>query len=100
MVVQNKCDALKDEVLDLKSELLKVTWEKEELMKKSIVEVAPINPQPINTEEIKRSMEQLSLKDGEITKLQKEKRYLKKENKEYHENNAKLKHRLIGRHAL
>ena len=25
---------------------------------------------------------------------------MKKENKEYHENNAKLKHRLIGRHAL
>ena len=28
LVVQNKCDALKEEVLDLKSKLLKVTQEK------------------------------------------------------------------------
>ena len=62
MVVQNKCDALNNEVLDLKSKLLKVTQEKEELMKKSIVEVAPINPQPINTEELTRSLEQVSPK--------------------------------------
>ena len=63
MVVQNKCDALKDEVLDLKSKLLKVTQEKEELTKKSTIEVAYINPQPINTKEITRSLEQVSLKD-------------------------------------
>ena len=50
LVVQNKCDALKSEVLDLKSKLLNLTREKEELMKKRTVEVAPINPQPINTE--------------------------------------------------
>ena len=69
-------------------------------MKKRKVEVASINPQPINTEEIIRSLEKVSLKDEDITKLQKEKRSLEKENKEYQEKNAKLKDRLIGRHAL
>ena len=98
MNVQNRCDALKDEVLDLKSKLLKVTHEKEELMKKRI-EIASINHQPINTKEITRSLEDVSLKDEEITKLQKQKRSLGKENKEYEEKNAKLKDRLIGRLA-
>lgn len=45
-------------------------------------------------------MEQISLKDEEITKLQKENKSLEKENKEYQEKNAKLKDILIGRPAL
>ena len=83
LVVQNKCDSLKDEFLNLKYKLLKVTHEKEELIKKSIVEVASINPQPINTEEITKYLEHVSLKDEEITKQQKEKRSLENKNKEY-----------------
>ena len=67
-------------------------------MKKRI-EIASINHQPINTKEITRSLEDVSLKDEEITKLQKQKRSLGKENKEYEEKNAKLKDRLIGRLA-
>ena len=51
LVIQNKHDALKDEVLDLKAKLLQVTQEKnqlfqekKELMRKSTVEAITNNP--------------------------------------------------------
>ena len=69
-------------------------------MKKTTVEVAFINPQPINIEELTRSLAQVSLKDQQITKLQKENKSLEKENKEYQEKNAKIKDRLIRSHSL
>ena len=88
LVIQNKHDALKDEVLDLKAKLLPVTQEKdqlfqgkEELMRKSTVEVSTNNPQLINIEELTRSLAQVSLKDQKISELKEENKSLEKANK-------------------
>ena len=53
--------------MELKTKLLQVTKEKEELARKSIVEVSPLASQPIDTIELIRSLAQISLKDKEIS---------------------------------
>ena len=80
MVVQSKNEELKKEVMELKSKLLQVTKEKEELAKKGIVEASPTTSQPIYTMELTRFLAQVSLKDTYITQLMKEKRLLEKSN--------------------
>ena len=56
-------------MLDLKSKLLQVAHEKQELMNKAIVEIVHITSQPVDTEELTRSLSQVSLKEKEITTL-------------------------------
>ena len=70
------------------------------MIKKGAVEIVPLAPQPVDTEELTRSLAQVSLKDKEITNLKEEKKALEKDNKEYQENNAKLKEGLVGKFVL
>ena len=60
------------------------------MIKKGIVEIVPLEPQPIDTKELTRSLAQVSLKDKEITNLKEENKYLERDNKEYQEKNDKL----------
>jgi uncharacterized protein YajQ (UPF0234 family) len=56
LVYKKKNDDLKEEVLDLKSKLLQVEQEKKELMNKATIEIVPIASQPVDTEELTRSL--------------------------------------------
>ena len=70
------------------------------MVKKGAVEIVPIASQPVDMEELKRSLSQVSLKEKEITTLKEEKKDLEKANKEYQDKNAKLKDRLMGKSVL
>lgn len=80
MVIQAKNEEIKKENLELKAKLLQVTKEKEELVNKSVVEVPPSTSQPVDTNELTRSLAQLSLKEREISQLLQEKNQLQKSN--------------------
>ena len=94
LVYKKKCDDLKEEVLDIKSKLLKVVHEKQELVKKGAVEIVPVASQPVDIEELTRSLSQVSLKDQAITTLKEGKKVVEKANKEYQDKNVKLKDKL------
>lgn len=79
LVFKKKNDDLKEEVLDLKSKLLQGSREKQELMNKEAVEIVPITSQPVDTEELIRSLSQVSLKEKEITTLKEEKKASRKQ---------------------
>ena len=82
MVIQSENKEMKKEVMELKSMLLQVTKEKEELANKSIVEVSPSTSQPIDTTKLTRPLAQVSLRDKYISQLIKEKKLLEKSNQE------------------
>ena len=100
MAYQKKNDDLKNEVLDLKSKLLQVEQEKQELTSKVASHIVPIATQEIDTDDLTISLSQISLKKKEISTLKEEKKALEKANKQYHEKNAKLKNRLKGKLIL
>lgn len=50
-------------MLDLKSKLLQEEWEKKELMNKVAYQIVPIASQAVDTEELIRSLSQVSLKE-------------------------------------
>ena len=100
LAYKKKNDDLKEEVLDLKSKLLQAMQEKQELMKKGPVEIVHVTSQPVDTEQLTRSLSQVSLKDQEITTLKEENKALEKANKEHQDKNAKLKDRLKGKSIL
>ena len=87
-------------MLDLKSKLLQASQEKKELMNKEAIEIVLVTSQPVDTEELTRSLSQVSLKEKEITTLKEEKKALEKGNKEYHDKNTELKDRLKGKSIL
>ena len=66
--------------MELKSKLLQVTKEKEELVNKSEVEVPPSTSQPVDTTKLTRSLAQVSLKGKDISQLLQEKIQLLKSN--------------------
>ena len=76
LVFHNKCNELNNEVLDLNSKLLQVIQEKEEMIKKGTFQIVPLEPQLVDTEELTRSLAQVSLKDKDITNLKEEKKAL------------------------
>ena len=100
MVIQSKNEELKKEVMELKSKLLQVTKEKEELSNKNMVEASFITSQQIVTVELTRSLAQTSLKDKVTSQLIKEKYLLEKYNQQKQENIDKLKARLKRKEAL
>ena len=67
MVIQARNEELKKENMELKAKLLQVTKEKDELVNKSVVEVPPSTSQPVDTNELTRSLAQVSLKEKEIS---------------------------------
>ena len=72
LVYKKKSDDLKEEVLDLKSKLLQEVHEKQEMVKKGVVEIVRLTSQPIDIKELTRSLSQVSLKDKQITTLKEE----------------------------
>ena len=100
MAFQKKNEDLKNEVLDLKSKLLQVEQEKQELESKVSSHIVPIATQDIDAEGLVDSLSQISLKEKEISTLKEEKKALEKANKEYQDKNAKLKDRLKGKSVL
>ena len=100
MAYQQKNDDLKNEVLDLKSKLLQAEQEKQELAYKVAAHIVPIATQAMDTEELIVSLSHVSLKEQDISTLKEEKKALEKDNKEYQENNTKLKERLKGKSVL
>ena len=91
---------LRKNFFDLKSKLLQEVQVKQEMVKKGGVEIVLVASQPVDIEELTRSMSQVSLKDKDITTLKKENKYLEKAKKEYHDKNANLKYRLMGKLVL
>ena len=69
-------------------------------MNKAAVKIVHVTSQPGYTEELTRSLSQVSLKEKEITTLKEENKALEKENKEYQDKNTKLKERLKGKSSL
>ena len=69
-------------------------------MKKGAVEIVLVASQPVDTEELTISFLQVSLKDKNITTLNEENKTSEKDNKEYHDKNAKLKDRLKGKSVV
>ena len=69
-------------------------------MNKAVVEIVPFTSQPIDTEELTRSLSQVSVKEKEITTLKEEKRDMDIANKEYQAKNTKLKNKLKGKPVL
>ena len=65
----------------LKSKLLQAVQEKHEFMKKGEVEIVPITSQPVDTEELTRSLSQVSLKDQYISNLKEDKNLWRKQTK-------------------
>ena len=58
------------------------------MIKKGTIEIVPLEPQPVDTKELTRSMAQVFLKGKERTNLKEEKKDLELDNKEYQEKNA------------
>lgn len=69
MAYQKKNDDLKTEVLDLKSKLLQVEQEKQELENKVANHIVPISSQAVDTEELTISLLQVPLKEKDISTL-------------------------------
>ena len=69
-------------------------------MNKVIHEIVPIASQPVDTEDLTRSLSQVSLKEKEISTLKEEKKALEKDNKENQERNTRLKDRIKGKIVL
>ena len=63
MSYQKKNGDLKKEVLDLKSKLLQVEHEKQELMNKVVDHIVPIVSQAVDTKELTISLSKVSLKE-------------------------------------
>jgi hypothetical protein len=76
--------------LDLKYKFLQAIQENQEIIKKGLVEIVALNPQPVDTEELIRTLAEVPLKDQEITNLKEEKKALERDNKEYQEKNDKI----------
>ena len=100
MAYQQKNDYLKNEVMDLKSKLLQVEQDKQELANKVAPHIVPISTQAVDIEELTISLSQVPLKEQDISTLKEEKKSLEKANKEYQENNTKIKERLKGKSVL
>ena len=58
--------------------------------------IVPNVSQALDTEELTISLSQVSIKEKEISTLKEERKALEKANKEYQEENTKLKDRLKG----
>ena len=93
-------DDLKNEVLDLKSNLLQVERKKQELANKAVAHVVPLATQAIDKDELTVSLSQVSIKEHKISTLKEEKKALEKANKEYQDKNTKLKDILKGKSVL
>ena len=91
---QKKNKDLKNKVLGLKSKLLQVEQEKQELASKVASRIVPIATQDIDAKGLANSLSQISLKEKEILTLKEETKALEKANKEYQNKNTKLKDRL------
>ena len=107
MVIQTENDQLKKQVMELKAKVLQVTKEKEYLAKEKdeltsqiSVQVPLAIVQPIDANELAKSMTQVSLKEKEISQLVQEKKQLEKLNKEKQEKIDRLKGRLKGKEVL
>lgn len=70
------------------------------MVKKGAVEIVPVASQPVDTEELTRSLSQVSLKDKEINTLKEEKKALERAKKEYQDKTAKLKDMLMDKSVL
>ena len=99
-MIQAKNEELKKENMELKSKLLQVTKEKDELVNKSVVEVPPSTSQLVDTTELTRSLAQVSLKEKEISQLLQKKNQVQKSNQEKQDRIDKLKDRLLGKEVL
>ena len=100
MVIQAKNEDLKKENMELKSKLLQVTKEKEDLASKSVVEVFASTCHQIDTAELTESLAQVSLKEKDISQLVQEKSQLEKSNQGKKENINKLNERMLGKEVL
>ena len=69
-------------------------------MNKVADHIVPIASQPVDAEELTRSLSQVSLKEKEISTLKEENKALKKDNKEYQDRNVGLKDGLKGKSVL
>ena len=97
MVIQANNEYLKKENMELKSKLLHVTKDKEDLASKSVVEVTASTSHPIDTTEVTESLAQVSLKEKEISQLSQEKIQPEKSNKEKQDKINRLKDKLLGK---
>jgi FtsZ-binding cell division protein ZapB len=104
MVLQKERDDFDDEVLNLKSMVLQLREEKEQLQQEEEIIVGSIGIQQIATDELPQKMSQVSLKDGEIkelkgknSKLRQENRNLLKEKKDLEDKVSKQKEKLKGK---
>lgn len=100
MVIQAKNEEMKKEKMELKSKLLQVTKEKQDLASKSVVEVSTSTTHQIDNAKLIESLAQVSLKEKDISQLFQEKSQLEKTNKEKQEKINRLKDRLLGKEVL
>ena len=106
LTFQEEANSLQQSTLDLKARILQLESEKESLQKEKsellhkTITTGIEKPQKISTDELKKYMSQVSLKDDEIKKIKEKNGQIDQENNFLREKVAKQKNKLKGKLQL